>query len=762
MKKSVIFILIILVLIFAESCGKSVSPVTQKEEITQTESTSTAASSNAETESNETSETKANTESDHSQTDITESIVLSTQNDTTAITDFNGSTEISETEKATQPESTAAPVTVPTDTEPPVISVSLEPSDGVKITSENPIKIKSGENAVFSVTFEDGYQFNSRDNLTYENGKLTVLSVLYPTTISGYCSAIQKFTVKLLSNYYVLGKQTYKCGVFEYGKGSLLTLTAEPKDSAVFLGFSKDRSFADGGEIVSFDKNASLTINEDITVYANYNLKTVGTNNNSSVQRVIYHLSGGKAFGSHDTFYAEYNDDYYYFPNSLPDLGYFRKDGYVLAGYTTKSGKFVGCGWNAETDGNNTAELYAYWLKETNTDDFRFAYDNETNGMKIKYYKGNEKNVVIPLTYKDKPVTVIGEGAFNGSDINTLMITKNIITVEDGTLCNCAEFKELIFSDGVLNISDGCMVNCPSFTTLKMNAVMMPRYCDNREGTYAIKYEHLRASKSQKKIVVIAGSNCAYGLDSNVLYDTLYPRYGYDIINYGCNKYAPTLFFLEACKPYFTGNDILLLCPEDSEYQFGLGKTVPYIWHFFEAAYEAFSEVDMKHFVNTFTSFSTFNNARMNMKPKTYQMKTKETTNRFGDYIAEKKGHTKSFDPFTVDSKVNLQTKNVTKNIDALNAALDSYTAMGVKVWLTHAVNNINSLKEESLPGNKVFMEFEKTVGESVHATVISKLEDYTMGPEWFYNSHQHLNSEGTAVRSQKLLEDILRQLEKK
>ena len=49
---------------------------------------------------------------------------------------------------------------VTADAEKPMVSVSLEPCEGVLVTSENPVKVRSGEDAVFDVAFEDGYRFS--------------------------------------------------------------------------------------------------------------------------------------------------------------------------------------------------------------------------------------------------------------------------------------------------------------------------------------------------------------------------------------------------------------------------------------------------------------------------------------------------------------------------------------------------------------------------------------------------------------------------
>ncbi len=653
----------------------------------------------------------------------------------------------------------------PDESEPPYITVALADTEGLTVLSENPIRIRSGEDAVFRVEIDSRYTLIPRDGITLsDEGVLTLSDVLYPVTVCLDCVATTPCEVTVTVDGPALGSFTIDS---RYGKwvmpGEAATVTARPADGAVFLGWSLDRPLSVGGELLSGEPVYTFTCYDDRTMIANFADETPSpVSDPAKVQRIIYHANGGLIFGHLDSFVCDYEDDYYYFPNTLPDLGYFTREGHVLAGYNTSpdgDGEFVGCGWNALTDARGTAELYAVWLPVTPDDRFTFVRDEDGIGWVVTSCTANDADVVIPETHDGEPVTGIAAGAFDGCLCETLMITRNIRTVEDGAVAGCPQLSRLIFSDGVVNISDACIRDCPSFSTLSMHAVMMPRYCDDREGTYAIKYEHLRASAGLSKLMVAAGSNCAYGLDSTVLYDAL--KDDYDVINYGCNAYSPMLFYLEACLPYFNEGDILLLCPEDNDFQFGRGETRPYIWHFFEAAYEAFEFVDQRHFVNTFTSFAEFNQTRMNMKPKTYQDKTRETTNRFGDYCALKEGHMTAFDPFTVPNKTYFHVGNVTRYAEKLNEALDKYLDAGVRVWMSYSVVNENWLEPDSQPGGDDYNRYVETVAEKIHATVISDMSDYVMGPEYFYNSHQHLNTEGTGIRSRQLLRDIQRQLEK-
>ncbi len=648
--------------------------------------------------------------------------------------------------------------------EPPYISVALADTAGLTVLSDNPVRIRSGEDAEFRVEVEVGYRFVPQDGVTLtDDGRLTVPDVLYPSTIVVECAPASYYTVDVKPDRPDLGTCTVSGGSgTRIRPGSDATVTAKPADGAAFLGYSADRPLSLGGTLITGDAVYTFPCTEDCEMIANFTaIDPAPLADPAAQQRILYHANGGVIFGHADSFCCDYDDDYYYFPNTLPDLGYFTREGYVLVGYNTApdgDGTFVGCGWNALTDGG-AAELYAVWLPVTPDECFAFAPDEDGTGWVVTACTSTDRTVVIPETHGGAPVTGIAAEAFSRCPCETLMVTRHIRTVADGAIADCPQLSRIIFSDGVVNISDACIRDCPSFATLSMHAVMMPRYCDDREGTYAIKYEHLRASAGMPKLMIAAGSNCAYGLDSTVLYDAL--KDDYDVINYGCNAYSPMLFYLEACLPYFNEGDILLLCPEDNDFQFGRGETRPYIWHFFEAAYEAFEYVDQRHFVNTFTSFAEFNQTRMNMRPKTYQDKTRETTNRFGDYCAVKEGQLSSFDPFTVPNKTYFHATNVARYADKLNEALDRYHDAGVRVWMSYSVVNENWLEPDSQPGGEDYLRYIDIVETRVHATVISDMSDYIMPPEYFYNSHQHLNTPGTAIRSERLLRDVQRQLAK-
>ena len=65
------------------------------------------------------------------------------------------------------------------------VQVLLTEADGYTITSENPLTVKAGTDAVFQVQLDEGYNFVQADSgAVWNEGTLTVPAVWYPTTVN--------------------------------------------------------------------------------------------------------------------------------------------------------------------------------------------------------------------------------------------------------------------------------------------------------------------------------------------------------------------------------------------------------------------------------------------------------------------------------------------------------------------------------------------------------------------------------------------------
>ena len=74
----------------------------------------------------------------------------------------------------------------PAEEAPPsvMVDVMLQETEGITITGANPIRVEAGSEAAFDVEIKDGYKIVALPkNTVYEDGKIIVRDVRYPTTL---------------------------------------------------------------------------------------------------------------------------------------------------------------------------------------------------------------------------------------------------------------------------------------------------------------------------------------------------------------------------------------------------------------------------------------------------------------------------------------------------------------------------------------------------------------------------------------------------
>ena len=642
---------------------------------------------------------------------------------------------------------------------PIIVSVMLQEAEGMTIKGENPVQIKAGENAAFEVEIAEGYKIDSLSNgAVYEDGVITVSEVKYPTTVETQTRTLGKYLMTVTNNP-EMGKIRSSVPGGKVQEDTEVTLSVTPAEGMVFLGYSIGGLASGGAEVVCTTPEYTFTLTEEVEVFTNY--YNVGDG-----RLIIYESNGGDQPTQYDTFS---NSSHYICPHALINTDYFTREGYVLYGYNTEadgSGTYYGPGWNIimPDDPQMPVTLYAQWLPVTETDAFTYTVNETQKNVTITRYTGTHEVVVIPETIEGYPVASVGKGAFKKCQFKTLYISKNIQSFNAGAVLNCKQFETLYMSDTVRAIADASFSTCPNFKTLYMLASMEPRYCASRNGNYMVKYQRLITAQSPK-LIVHSGSNTSYGIDSALLETELGNRYS--VVNYGCNQDTPACFYYDVIADFITEGDIVVHAPEIRNYQWGYNEMNTTTWQIFEGAYDAFIHVDLRNYFNVFNSFSTFNNSRYTMTPRSYEDYSSETVNKYGDYIKEKIGSgpiqgtidkllaqggagSRNMDP-------NLLTQSYVAN---LNREFDNIKAAGGKVYVTFcAVMNIELNKASQ--GIDQQTKYKAAVVKNIHGTVISNPGTYVMDYKYFYNSIYHLNTEGSQLRTRRLAQDILAQLAK-
>ena len=643
---------------------------------------------------------------------------------------------------------------------PMTVEVMLQQTEGVTILSENPIRISPGEDATFTVRIHDGYKVNEiGQGATLENGVITLAAVRFPTTI--------EIGTRLLYDLELTVTNEAKQGTVEANvelgtvrEDTEVTLRAVPAEGMLFLGYSVGGTRENGGTIISTSMEYTFSLTENLELYTNY--YKVGNG-----RLVIYDSNGGKEGLQ---YYVFSDKSPYIGPNALANKGQFSRDGYVLYGYNTEpdgSGTYYGTGWSViiPEDKNVATTLYAQWLPVTEKEAFTYTVSGKK--VTITRYKGDHDTVVIPETIDGMPVVEIASNAFINGKFTTLYLSRNLKTVADQAFIGCKVLKNLYFCDTPSSITDNAFSHCDNLQTLYMLACIDPRYSTSNNGTYKMKYQRLITAQG-KKIIFHAGSNVSYGVDIETIQNELGGEYAG--VNFGCNVGTPAVFYVEVAAAHMNPGDIVVLCPEIRDYQYGRNTINVTTWQIFEGAYNAFADVDIRHFTELFTSFGTFNTNRYSSTKRTYEQYHTTggapSVDQYGVYNINHNGQTADlqkqiagfenqggYGNTTMD--VNLLSQSYNKN---MNDAIDLVISKGGRLYFSFAATMrlyLNKLSQtaavQNVYKNAVAKAFPK-------ASVISDPSTYVMEKNWFYNSVYHLSTEGSVYRSKLLAADILAQ----
>jgi len=249
------------------------------------------------------------------------------------------------------------------------------------------------------------------------------------------------------------------------------------------------------------------------------------------------------------------------------------------------------------------------------------------------------------------------------------------------------------------------------------------------------------------KIVLIAGSNFAFGMDSAAIEDAT----GMMVVNLGLHAGLGYQFYTEMAKASINPGDLLVV---GFEYDLYDGQVdVESVLHTLEIepslaqylvpqlqlkALMALPEYSFNRAVNTFMG-----------KKLTYTgIYSRASFNGYGDIGVS---HPKNI---MTNAAYDEMIPIVPENIDAsFIAYFKSYHAYVLERG-AHVVFTFPSLNEMNLDPNSRVAAFVEALSK-IGIPIISDPMDYVFPDELFFDTHYHLNDEGVKIRTQRLITDI-------
>lgn len=649
------------------------------------------------------------------------------------------------------------------------ISVMLTDGDNFEITSENPVRINSGEDAVFDVELDKNYKFPSDlpDNMTYKKGQIIISDVKYPATYELYAidsKSTKKYTFSLQS----LSGGGYTRSSVSSGKyptGTKITVSATPKKDYEFVGWSLDKTLQNEGELLSSNRSYSFILTEGTTIHANFintapkvedtSSKPAASLNESRI--LLYHPNGGIIKDSEDEFYtAKAYDHYFLMPNTLPGANeIFIREGYKLVGFSDNadgSGNFYGLGHTARFAQGERAVTSLYCVWEKYSDISLFTYENYENGLIITKYNGNEEKVVIPEIIDGKKVLSIAKGAISGDRIKTIMLPYCLVSAESGAVYDCPSLEKVHMSDAIRSVPNDMFTDTAKIKTIHVDAAIRPAYTSNYRN-FSLKYQYLISLPDDRpKVVVLSGSNTDHGVDTLLMEQSLGGKYY--CVNFGTDAAFNITLILDSIGSLLGDGDYMIHNFEQMDYCRGTFEINALSFQGLESNYNILSLVDFSKYTNFFEALCAFNETRgksiggdYNSNPNVHN-KRGEKHSIQGNY---------NTDDFFVGSNGRFEfSDTLISKEEAANlcSVYDNIRATGATVLVSYPSFNYNAVIEE-YRNKDAYDEYDSFLRENLNAPLISKVHDYIFPGKYMSNTDYHLNEHGRKIRTANLLRDF-------
>ena len=625
------------------------------------------------------------------------------------------------------------------------ISVGLIADEYIDVTSQNPVKIKKGDNATFDISLLDGHVIaDASDEYTYENGIISFNGIQFSKNIYLESRGDGYVHIKVINDEDkgVLNSNIESDDWVESGTKVELQITPihNNKFTSWTIGDYETNVMPD-----NFERNYVFEATQDVTLYANYY-------SGPTHKSIHYFGNGGSTkSGDSEVFYDHTINNHTRINTAQGNRMFFR-DGYLLESWNTKpdgSGERVGLGSRISMSNDESEiQLYAIWSK--NTDNSFFEFENHDDYFAVKSCWSNEETITVPSIYSGIPVTTILANAFDGLGMTRLLLPPSITSVEESAINNCSNLKELLFSNTIKNISDESLSGSTNIKTVSINSYLPSKFQGtNYTNIWTDKVDMLVNAQSTK-LLLVGNSNTMYSFSDEVMSDNI----KIDFIGLGVQAAIGVAITMETI--YFYCKDDLnkiVFCPE-----FGTLSSTSIISSNFITAAE--KNYDILRLLRLDGSGPlSFSNA----------------LSAYQEFVELSQGQSSDF--FTIyDEGRNLGDHGFLKltssqerhdsewKASVINYAKDFFSKgyfSWIKEFEKEMVNtvfgfsfcsyNYNSIEDISYLCN----DYEQSIRNSIDFEMISHISDYGFSGYYFLNDNYHLLYDGAEIRSKYFIDDL-------
>lgn len=289
------------------------------------------------------------------------------------------------------------------------------------------------------------------------------------------------------------------------------------------------------------------------------------------------------------------------------------------------------------------------------------------------------------------------------------------------------------------------------------------RVSDDNYLAAVLEKDRLIRTTPSPKIILVGGSNLAFGIDSRMMQDSL----GLRVVNMGLYAKLGLRYMLAQVKPYIKRGDIVLIVPEydqfygnysegDQTLNTALLYAPPDRIRDFVKSYSVIDVVLRPRMENVRRSFfqaaaSAFGVKNKYFPPDTNPVYNRHSFNQYGDVVSHL--GKKSMNPDSIYVRELPPPKDFNKRtLDELNEIGDAARERGA-----HAYFLFPSYIDRSYRINTGAIGWLETrLSKGMNVPILGSPSDFVYPSNWFFDTRFHLNDLGRGPRTVKMIE-ILR-----
>ncbi|HEY8166197.1 MAG TPA: hypothetical protein VIF83_11645 [Gemmatimonadaceae bacterium] len=290
---------------------------------------------------------------------------------------------------------------------------------------------------------------------------------------------------------------------------------------------------------------------------------------------------------------------------------------------------------------------------------------------------------------------------------------------------------------------------------------------DNNYLAAVLEKDRLIRRTPSPKVILVGGSNLAFGVDSKQLQDSL----GLHVINMGLYAKLGLRYMLAQVKPYVQKGDVVIVSPEydqfygnyadgDQTLNTALLYTPSDRLRDFIKSYSVIDVVLRPRVENARRSFlmaaaDAFGVKNRYFPPDTNPVYNRRSFNEYGDMVAHLTREGKNPDsiyvgPIGTKKELNLHTVDLLEDIARHSRARGAHAYFMYPSYIDRAYS-LNSAAIDSLA---------RVITRRVRMTIVGSPRDFVYPSSWFFDTRYHLTAAGRQHRTRemiRLLSDIRR-----